>query len=458
MSHLARANTKTQPDATEGDINMSPARDAYMQRPLGEMTRRLLERDAAAFLHQSLSSPCMNALAGARGDLLIDTDGRELLDFHGNSAHQVGHAHPRVIEAVKQQLDQLPFCPRRYTCEPAVRLAEQLGELTGGMLTKVLLALGGSLAMGIAMKLVRIATGRHKFVSMWGAFHGAGLDTISIGGEAVFRKGVGPLLPGCSHVHACAPSACAFRCRGSCTLACAASVEEALRHEGDVAAVIAEPIRCTTVELPHPEYWRSVREACDRHGALLIFDEIPICLGRTGSMFAYQQEGVTPDILVLGKGLGGGVFPQAALLVRRDLDVAAHTALGHYTHEKSPVGAAAGLATLSVIRDEGLCERAMRLGDAWRSRLRDMLAGIRILREVRGRGLLVGVELRAESPERTARAAEATLYASLASGLSFKVSDGRVLTLTPPLTVSEHHLESASLILQRALRHAADVA
>ena len=437
-------NHTSEPDVSEGDVNLTAARAGFVSgRSQG--ARALLARDEAVFARQSLSTPCMSALISARGSTIAELDGSEILDFHGNSVHQVGHGHPRVIEAIKTQLDRLPFCPRRYTNETAVRLAERLGDLTNGELSKVLLAPGGSLAMGMAMKIARVATGRFKTLSMWGAFHGAGLDTISIGGEAVFRRGMGPLLSGCEHVRPCQPSCCG--CRGP-DLECARAVEDVLAHEPDIGAVIAEPIRCTTVEAPPVEYWRRVRAACDRHGVLLVFDEIPTCLGRTGRMFAFEHFGVMPDIVVIGKGLGGGVIPQAAVLVRPSLDVAAHTALGHYTHEKSPVGCAAALATLDVIRDEGLVERSEHMGARWRGELERVLGQTGLVSQVRGMGMLVGVELRDPSGEVATRLlAEKVLYGSLDRGLSFKVSAGRVLTLTPPLNVSEAHLTQATAIL-----------
>ncbi|MDX2132383.1 MAG: aspartate aminotransferase family protein [Planctomycetota bacterium] len=442
------------PDVSEGDVNATPARLSFQQRVLSDDARSLLDRDERHFLRQSLSTPCITALAGVRGSTLVDVQGREYLDFHGNSAHQVGHGHPRVVEAITRQLHDLPFCPRRYTNEPAVRLAEALAALTGGALPKVLLAPGGGAAMGIAMKLARVATGRFKFVSMWGAFHGAGLDTISIGGEGVFRRDAGPLLPGCEHVAPFAPSACALGCAGVCSLACAAQVEDVLAREGDVAAVFAEPVRCTTVEVPPAAYWQRIRAACDRHGALLVFDEIPTCLGRTGRMFAFEHFGVTPDILVMGKGLGGGIVPQAAVLARGALDAAPHGALGHYTHEKSPLGCAAALATLDVLRDEDLVSRSARAGEAWRASLRERLAPTGLLREVRGVGLLVGVELRVPAGGSTVELCDRVLYACLERGLNFKVSDGRVLTLTPPLTVTDDELARATEIIRASLLEA----
>ncbi len=159
-------------------------------------TRALLDRDAAAFLHQSLSTPCLDALVEAEGIWLTDVEGRRYMDFHGNNVHQIGYRHPRVVRAVKDALDTLPFSPRRFTNGYAVELAERLAALAPDPLGKVLFAPGGTLAIGMALKLARVATGRHKTISLWDSFHGASLDAISIGGEAVFRKGIGPLLAG----------------------------------------------------------------------------------------------------------------------------------------------------------------------------------------------------------------------------------------------------------------------
>jgi 4-aminobutyrate aminotransferase len=204
----------------------------------------------------------------------------------------------------------------------AVDLAKKLAEIAPGDLNKVLLSTGGASAVGIALKLARMATGRHKTISMWDSFHGASLDTISIGGESLFRQNIGPLLTGSEHV----PPPDEYRC----DLKCARYVEYVLEKEGDIAAVIAEPVRSTPY-IPRSEYWQAIRKACDRHGALLIFDEIPHALGRTGKMFTCENFGVVPDILVIGKGLGGGVFPLAAIIARGDLDIAADRALGHFT-------------------------------------------------------------------------------------------------------------------------------
>jgi 4-aminobutyrate aminotransferase len=221
-----------------------------------------------------------------------------------------------------------------------------------------------------------------------------------------------------------------------------------LEKEGDVGAVIAEPIRSTTAVVPPAEYWMRVRKACDRHGALLIFDEIPTCLGRTGKFLATEHTGVVPDMVVLGKGLGGGIWPLAAILVKSSLDLAQATSLGHYTHEKSPLGAAAALAVLDVLEQESLVTRSAELGELLLKDLLELKARHPVVVDVRAQGLLAGIEV--AKPQ----VAEEVLYRSLDLGLSFKVSSGTVLTLTPPLNISQADLRLALSILDQALSEA----
>ena len=411
-------------------------------------TRAVLDADAEVYLHQALSTPCLDVVARAEGPFLHTRGGRKLFDFHGNSVHQLGHGHPAVVAAVKAQLDRLPFCPRRFTCEEAVAFARKLGDLAPEPLGKVLLAPSGSAAIGMALKLARYATGRHKTVSMWDAFHGANLDAISVGGEAIFRKGAGPLLPGAEHVP---PPGLARRFFGDDDKAAdrlADYIDYVLEAQGDVAAVVAEPVRWTTVEPPPPGFWPKVKESCARHGALLVFDEIPSALARCGTFYVFEQMGCVPDMVALGKGLGGGVVPQAALVVRRDLDVAGHVALGHYTHEKSPLGSAAGLATIDVIEKEGLCARARALGERGRRRLDAMAERRPEAAAVRHIGAFFGVELKDHAGVPAAARADRILYESLTLGLSFKVGGGKVLTLCPPLTLSDAELDCALDMLE----------
>lgn len=233
---------------------------------------------------------------------------------------------------------------------------------------------------------------------------------------------------------------------------CARMVEYVLEREGDVAAVIAEPARAVPF-LPPPGFWQAVRAACDRHGALLIFDEIPTGLGKTGKMFACDHDGVAPDILVMGKALGGGILPIAAVITSPALDVGENWAFGHYTHEKNPVTSRAALTTIEIIEDEGLVENAARIGALAIERLQAMRDRFACIGDIRGRGLLIGVELVKSRAEKTPdpELAEATLYAALDRGLSFKTTMGNVLTLTPPLTITAAEMHAALDRLEAAL-------
>ncbi len=457
---------RARPTQSEGDVNRSVLRGQWQSQHVDRATHALLERDSAAFVHQSVSTPCLSAIARAQGIWIEDTGGRCYMDFHGNNVHHVGYAHPHVIAAIKAQLDSLTFAPRRFASQRALELAELLGgrfRALSGQAAKVLFTTGGSDAVEVAIKLARLATGRFKTLSFWDSFHGAGFGAASVGGESLFRQGaaVGPLLPGTEHV---APFGC-YRCPyghtvdadgnprlDQCRLACADMVRYVLEREGDVAAVIAEPARAVPF-IPPSGYWQAVRAACNANGTLLIFDEIPTGLGKTGRFFAAEHEAVVPDIVVLGKALGGGVLPIAACIARADLDVAGDYALGHYTHEKNPVTAAAALATLEIIEREQLVYNAAQVGAYAVERLHDMKDRHRLIGDVRGRGLLLGIELVTDRAARTPApdAAERVLYAALSRGLSFKTTMGNVLTLTPPLITTREQMSRALDILEECL-------
>lgn len=449
------------PALGESEINTSPRRRAWAERHHDDTTRTLLDNDARYFLHQSVSTPCLSTIARAEGAYIEDTQGHRYLDFHGNNVHHIGYGHPRLKAAISRQMDELPFAPRRFACEPATALAKKLGEIAPGNLSKVLFTTGGSSAVEVALKIARAATGRHKTISFWDAFHGAGFGAASVSGEQMFRShAVGPLLSGTQHV---APFAC-YRCpygypdlNGQpqlelCKLTCASFVRYVLEKEGDVAAVIAEPARAVPY-IPPPGFWTAVREACNAHGALLIFDEIPTGLGKTGKFFACEHDDVVPDILVMGKALGGGILPLAAVVTTPELDVGAEYAFGHYTHEKNPVSAMAGLTTIDIIEQEGLVENAARLGDKALARMRGMQINHKVIGDVRGRGLLLGMELVTDPEAKTAAddLAEAVLYRCLDKGLSFKLSLGNTLTLTPPLILNDEQLEFAMNVIEESL-------
>ncbi|MHC4532696.1 MAG: (R)-1-hydroxy-2-aminoethylphosphonate ammonia-lyase [Planctomycetota bacterium] len=439
---------------SEGDLNISPRRKAWAKKHIDVETQHWLDLDAKYFLHQSLSTPCLNVLSGCEGINLRDLQGRDIMDFHGNNVHQVGFANRRVIEAARNQMDKLAFCTRRYTNIPAIKLAEKLAQLAPGKLNKVLFAPAGTAAIGMALKLARMATGKYKTISMWDSFHGASLDAISIGGEAIFRKDAGPLLPGTEHV----PPPDCYRCLWGCTedncnLKCADYVEYVLSKEGDVAAVIAETVRSTSI-VPPIGYWNKIRAACDKYGTLLILDEIPHCLGRTGKMFTCQNFDVVPDMLVIGKGLGGGILPLASLIAREDLDIMPDRALGHYTHEKNPVACAAAIATIDCIEQDNLLGNAESMGNYALDRMNNMMQQHKIIGAVRGLGLMMGMELVQDRKTKkpATEEAEQVMYSALRKGLNFKVTMGSIITLTPPLTITAQQIHRALNILDECLK------
>ncbi|MCZ8270231.1 MAG: aspartate aminotransferase family protein [Beijerinckiaceae bacterium] len=447
---------------SESDTNLTSRRARWQAARLDAETQAMLAKDTRHFLRQSVSTPCLNVIGRAEGIHIWDGQGRRYMDFHGNNVHHIGYGHPRVKAAITRAMDELPFAPRRYTCERSIQLAEKLGQIAPGRLSKCLFTTGGSDAVEVAVRLARAATGRFKTLSFWDAFHGAGTGASALSGEMLFRSGpAAPMVAGAEHL---APFAC-YRCAYGyktdangkpplelCNTACARMVDYVLAREGDVACVVAEPARAVPY-IPPPGFWAIVREACHRRGALLIFDEIPTGLGKTGRMFASEHDGVEPDILVMGKALGGGILPIAAVIARENLDVAQDWAFGHYTHEKNPVTAAAALETIAVIEEEGLVENAARVGHVALERMAAMKAKHECIGDVRGRGLLLGLELvtNRESREPAGDLAEAVLYRALDAGLSFKTTMGNVLTLTPPLTITESQMLAALDVIDAAL-------
>ena len=438
----------------EGDVNVSQLRKAWQDEHIGPKTAEILAEDEKYFLKQSLSTPCMNALKSAKGAWIEDIQGRRYIDFHGNNVHQVGFGNQDVIEAVKKQLETLPFCPRRYTNHIVVEFAKKLASLTPGNLNKMLFAPGGAEANSMAIKLARIVTGRYKTISMWDSFHGATLDTISLSGEAVFRKGIGPLM--CGDVHVPPPDIHRrFMDIGKpeeWEILWAKYIEYIMEKEGDIAAVISEPMRSTPY-IPSKEYWQIIRKACDKHGALLIFDEVPHALGRTGKWFTCQNFDVTPDILVIGKGLGGGVFPIAAMIADEKLDVAGNIALGHFTHEKSTLGAAAGLATINYIEKNNLIEHSCTLGAYALEQAQMMMERHPMIGSVRGIGLFIGIELVKDKTTRepAVEEAEKVMYKCLSGGVSFKLTMGNIITLTPALVITKDEMDFALGVIENAI-------
>ena len=315
----------------------------------------------------------------AEGCLVWDVHGREYIDCAcGPAIFNIGHRHPRVLEAVRDQLDRMPMSVRTMPSAPQAELAERLAALTPGDLQYAFFANSGAEANEGAIKLARLATGRPGIVAMQEAFHGKTLGALSATGREYYRRPFEPLVPGFTHV----------------PFGDAAAVEMAIAPT--TGAVMLEPIQGEAgVIIPPAGYLREVREICDRRGVLLIADEIQTGLGRTGRLFAVEHEQVTPDIMTLAKALGGGVMPIGAFVARPHLwerlrqDPYIHSS----TFGGNPLACRAAMATLEVVAEERLAERAEELGAYFLTRLREIEARHpRVIKAVRGRGLMLGIE------------------------------------------------------------------
>ncbi|EKO3826147.1 aspartate aminotransferase family protein [Vibrio parahaemolyticus] len=438
---------------SEGDVNTTPARQAWNASMDDERTQALLKRDSEVFLHQAMSTPCLDTLEAAEGIYIQDATGKKYMDFHGNNVHQLGYGHPHVINRVQEQIAKLPFSPRRFTNETAIECAEKLTQICGGELNRVLFAPGGTSAVGMALKLARHITGNYKVVSLWDSFHGASLDAISVGGEACFRQGMGPLMAGVERIPPAVSYRGAFPVADGSDVHYADYLEYVIEKEGGVGAFIAEAVRNTDVQVPSKAYWKRIREICDKHNVMLIIDDIPNGMGRSGEWFTYQAYDIEPDMLCIGKGLGGGLVPIAAMVTKDKYNTAEQISMGHYTHEKSPIGCAAALATMEAIEQDGLLDKAKADSQFMREKLLEMKAKYPVIGDVRGIGMLWGIELVTdhESKARAYDEAEAVLYQCLNNGVSFKVSQGNVIQLSPPLIITREQLTEALAIFEEAI-------
>lgn len=438
----------------EGDANFTHNRKLWNDN-LDENTVDIIGQDERVFLRQSMSTPCMNAVLDVEVCYIIDTRGKRYLDFHGNSVHQVGHKNKYVIEKIKNQLDELPFIPRRYTSDIAIKAADALINKTTSKNFKVLFTPSGSAAVGLALKVARKVTGRHKVISMWESFHGAGLDTISVGGEYVFKKDIGPLMPGAIKSIPYNGYRNLINSDDNIKVSdfCLDYLEYIIENEGEIGAILLEPIRATDTHVPPEEYFKRLRKICDENKILLIFDEIPTCLGRSGEFYVHQNFGIEPDILVLGKGLGGGIVPQAAVLVNKRYDVAEDISLGHYTHEKPAIGCAAICAAIEYIDENNLMENCRNLSQFAMSRGKELMNKYNCIGDFRIQGLLISFEFVKDrmTKEKDTDISERILYSSLEEGLSFKVSSGNCITWHPPLLISKEELEFAFDIFEKAI-------
>jgi 4-aminobutyrate aminotransferase len=410
--------------SAEDDRSPPTPRDVW-QAGLGDSTRAMLDADRRASLAETPDR--LDVIERAHGALLVDRDGREILDFDGAGTHSVGYGHPRVIAAVTEQIEALSFSPPGYTNPPAIALAQRLAELAPGDLSGVLLSPSNTSAIASAIALARASIGRHRILTI---------------GDVVGREGL--LISGVEHAPPLDRAARSLGDDGRGFERLAELIDVTLGRAGDFAAVLAEPMDWAMVVPPPAEFWSAVKASCERTGTLLIFDETQSAIGRTGTMFYCEQAGAVPDILVVGTGLGGGVVPVAAVIAR---DLPATPAVNALAQSKNPVAAAAALATLEVIAEDDLLERARGLGHRSLDHLKDIAARFPIFREARGVGLTLGLEL--ADPGADDRA-QRMLYACLERGLSFRIGGGRVIALTPPLTISVPEIERTFEIIEAA--------
>lgn len=369
-------------------------------------------------LHRHLHHVPPLAAAG-RGVFLYDAEGREYIDASGGAAvSALGHGHPDVIAAMHAQIDRLAYAHTSFfSTEVAERLADELVRTAPAGMRHVYMVSGGSEAVEAALKMARqyfVETGqpqRTRFIARRQSYHGNTLGALAVGGNAWRREPFAPLLMTVAHVSPCYPyrEQHADESAEQYGLRLARELDEAIVAQGAdrVIAFVAETVGGATagVLTPVPGYLKAVREVCDRHGVLLILDEVMCGMGRTGSLYACEQEGVVPDLVTIAKGLGGGYQPVGAVLAQeRIVDAMAqgsgffqhgHTYIGH------PVACAAALAVQQVIHRDGLLAKVRTDGDAFGALLREALGGHRCVGDIRGRGFFWGIELVADRAAKT---------------------------------------------------------
>jgi 4-aminobutyrate aminotransferase/(S)-3-amino-2-methylpropionate transaminase len=331
----------------------------------------------------------------------VDADGREYIDCSsGLFAVNIGHSHPEVIEAIKNQAEKVIQVSMLQTTEPTIYLVEELLKLVPGQLKdgKGLYCVGGASAVENSIKMARLFTGRYEIVALKNAFHGLEGGALAATGATAYKRGFGPLMYGVLR----APHPYCYRCPfdqsyPNCGLRCAEEIRNIIRDtaistvsDGDIAAVIVEPVQGRGAIVPPDEWLSRVREICDEQGVLLIVDEIQTGFGRTGAMFACDLYGVVPDILVLSKNVGGGL-PSGLVVARRDIADRYWTGTTS-THAGNALAAAAGLAALHVLVRNRLWENARAMGERFKTGFASMKSA-RYVGDIRFRGLMGGLEL-----------------------------------------------------------------
>jgi acetylornithine/N-succinyldiaminopimelate aminotransferase len=356
------------------------------------------------------------ALVAGSGAKVRDAAGREYIDlFAGFGAMAVGHCHPAVVEAIRRQAGELMCVGNLFTWPSQVELAESIIRHSFGD-GRVFFCHSGAEANEAALKLARRAAGqgRYKMISFTQCFHGRTMGSLSMTSQTKFHASFEPMLPGCVYV----------------PFNDAAAVEQAIDEQ--TAGIIVEPIQGEGgIHLPEVSFMHRLRELCDRHKLTLICDEVWASPARTAAWFGYQHYGITPDVITLGKALGGGV-PVAACVARKGFDEVLTPGTHGCTLGGNPVCAAAGAAVMKLIEQEGLVERAGQL----ERKIRDMIDAAKLpaVRQVRGKGVMLGIEM--------AASAKSVVAACLEKGIMVNVTADTVVRLAPPLTIGDDVLEA----------------
>jgi 4-aminobutyrate aminotransferase-like enzyme len=397
------------------------------------------------------------AMARGRGCVLEDEDGREYIDFiAGVGIGSVGHCHPHYVEALKRQAERLTF--GSFTTEVRARFLDLLASMTPPGLTRIQLFSGGAEAVEAALRLAKSVTGKYEVIGFWGGFHGKTGGVLGLLGSE-FKQQLGPFLPG----QYLAPYADCYRCPlrlryPECGIACAEYLRDVIRYQtsGQLAAIIVEPIQGTAGNVVPPDgFLKAVQAIAREHDALLIADEMLTGFGRTGSMWGCDHEGVVPDVMTVGKGVGGG-FPLSGVISTEALAHSkpwANPSASSSSYGGNPLASAAGLASLEIILKEDLVRNAERVGLVMLERLRAMKEKYRCVGEVRGKGLMLGIELvrdpKTKEPLDKA-VTEALFHECLSRGL-VAMCYSRVVRINPPLIITEATALAGLNILDQAL-------
>jgi 4-aminobutyrate aminotransferase / (S)-3-amino-2-methylpropionate transaminase / 5-aminovalerate transaminase len=399
-------------------------------------------------------------VASAEGCIIRDASGKEYLDcFAGISVVNAGHCNPKVIAAAKAQMDKLVHCASYIYYSPATgALAEKMAQIMPSpRLRKSFFANSGAEAIEGAMKVARLFSGKHEIISLQASFHGRTWGTLSITGNQGRKKRGGPYASGVSF----APAPYVYRSPWPddsmrCVDFWSQTLEDIIRFAtaGDVAAFIAEPVMGEGgIIVPPPDYFREIKKVLDRHGILFICDEVQSGFGRTGKMFAIEHYGVEPDIIVTAKGIADG-FPLAAFTTRDEIAASFKPGDHLSTFGGNPVSCAASLANIEFMAEERLCEQAAEKGVYLMDRLNKLKRGTPMIGEVRGLGLMVGIELVSDEKRTPATAeTEAVRDHCLATGVLVGVGGvyGNVVRIQPPLVITRPQIDQAVDAITQAL-------